>query len=85
MGMALPRRVTYVIWSIKGVEIHREEVNTMGLSNMARKIAVMQAAGDVIDVRYETVDPLDFRSRAERRGHKQKKNYGTNRKWWNKR
>lgn len=84
MGMATLGPQTYVIWSINGKDVHREPLTTFDFGPMRNRPAVMFGARDMIDVRYETVQPPDGRSRAERRGKKPKA-YGPNKNWWNRR
>jgi hypothetical protein len=85
MGMATPGPVTYVVWTLNGKEVHREPLTTHGFGDLYKKLAILHGAPKDMVVTYETVDPMDFRPRAERRGNKRKKTYGPNRKWWNNR
>lgn len=86
MGMANPHPQTYVIWSINGVDVHREPLTTFDLGPIRNKLAILFGARDLINVRYETVTPADFRTRAERRGQKNKRRHGPQQKqWWNNR
>jgi hypothetical protein len=85
MGMASPQRQLYVVYSVNGKDIDRMPLNTFDMGPTQKRLAMVLGNRDVIDVRWEYVDPPDFRSRAERRGQKPKRQHGPNKNWWNRR